>query len=140
MKSEIKINKDLFNSEMNSIRISKEQTSSSLNSNEIKDIEKIVLLLEKLKEATVDALGYFLKPSELFSNLAKKGNAKIIHADDDRNVRFNQSVDLINRLTKRKIPFETRMIVDDTHHWMNNENAISVYQAAADYFVKKLKP
>ena len=64
----------------------------------------------------------------------------IIHADDDRNVRFNQSVDLINRLTKRKIPFETKMIVDDTHHWMNNENAISVYQAAADYFVKKLKP
>ena len=50
MKSDIKINKDLFNSEMNSIRISKEQTSSSLNSNEIKDIEKIVLLLEKLKE------------------------------------------------------------------------------------------
>jgi ABC-type Zn uptake system ZnuABC Zn-binding protein ZnuA len=49
-------------------------------------------------------------------------------------------VDLINRLTKRKIPFETKMIVDDTHHWMNNENAISVYQAAADYFVKKLKP
>lgn len=64
----------------------------------------------------------------------------IIHADDDRNVRFNQSVDLINRLSKRKIPFETLMIVDDTHHWMNNENAISVYQATADYFVKKLKP
>jgi dipeptidyl aminopeptidase/acylaminoacyl peptidase len=64
----------------------------------------------------------------------------IIHADDDRNVRFNQSVDLINRLTKRKISFETKMIVDDTHHWMNNENAISVYQAAADYFIKKLKP
>ncbi|MEI8110202.1 MAG: prolyl oligopeptidase family serine peptidase [Chitinophagia bacterium] len=64
----------------------------------------------------------------------------IIHADDDRNVRFNQSVDLINRLSKRKIPFETMMIVDDTHHWMNNENAIKVYQATADFFVKKLKP
>lgn len=64
----------------------------------------------------------------------------IIHADDDRNVRFNQSVDLINRLSKRKIPFESMMIVDDTHHWMNNENAIKVYQAAADFFVKKLKP
>ena len=50
MKSEIKLNKDLFNSEMNSIRISKEKSSSSLNSNEIKDIDKIVLLLEKLKE------------------------------------------------------------------------------------------
>lgn len=43
--------------------------------------------LEKLKEATIDALGYFLKPSELFSNLAKKGNAKIIHADDEEQIQ-----------------------------------------------------
>jgi hypothetical protein len=50
MKSEIKINKDLFNSEMNSNHISKEKTSSSINSNEIKDIEKIVVLLEKLNK------------------------------------------------------------------------------------------
>jgi len=50
MKSEIKINKDLFNSEMNSNHISKEKTSLSINSNEIKDIEKIVVLLEKLNK------------------------------------------------------------------------------------------
>jgi dipeptidyl aminopeptidase/acylaminoacyl peptidase len=64
----------------------------------------------------------------------------IIHADDDRNVRFNQSVDLINRLTKRKVPMETLMIPDDTHHWMNHNNAVGVYQATADFFVKKFKP
>lgn len=64
----------------------------------------------------------------------------IIHADDDRNVRFNQSVDLVNRLTKRKIPMETMMIPDDTHHWMNHNNAVGVYQSAAEFFVKKLKP
>ncbi len=63
----------------------------------------------------------------------------IIHGDDDRNVRFNQSVDLINRLEKRKIPYETLMIVDDTHHWMNFNNSITVYQAVADYFVRHLK-
>jgi len=50
MKSEIKINKDLFNSEMNSNHISKEKTSLSINSNEIKDIEKIVVLLEKFNK------------------------------------------------------------------------------------------
>ena len=50
MKSEIKINKDLFNSEVNSNNISKEKSSSSLNSQEIIEIEKIVVLLEKLNE------------------------------------------------------------------------------------------
>jgi len=50
MKSDIKINKDLFNSEVNSNHISKEKSSSSLNSDEIKEIEKIVVLLEKLNE------------------------------------------------------------------------------------------
>ena len=61
----------------------------------------------------------------------------IIHADDDRNVRFNQSTDLINRLEKQGVNYETLMIVDDTHHWFLWENAVTVYGAVADYFVKK---
>ncbi|MBF7092572.1 type I restriction-modification system subunit M [Flavobacterium sp. ALJ2] len=44
-------------------------------------------ILAALKEATVDALGYFLKPSELFTNLAKKGNAKIINQDDEEQIQ-----------------------------------------------------
>jgi dipeptidyl aminopeptidase/acylaminoacyl peptidase len=63
----------------------------------------------------------------------------IIHADDDRNVPFNQSIDLISRLEKRKVPYETLMIVDDTHHWMNYNNSVKVYAAVADYFVRKFK-
>lgn len=63
----------------------------------------------------------------------------IIHADEDRNVRFNQSVDLINRLSKTKVKVETLMIVDDTHHWMKHSNASKVYQAVTDYFIKTLK-
>ena len=62
----------------------------------------------------------------------------IIHADEDRNVRFNQSVDLINRLSKTKVKVETLMIVDDTHHWMKHSNAVLVYQSVADYFIKTL--
>jgi dipeptidyl aminopeptidase/acylaminoacyl peptidase len=67
-----------------------------------------------------------------------KSPVLIIHADDDRNVRFNQSTDLINRLEKKGVPYESMMIVDDTHHWMNWENSVKVYQATADFFVKKL--
>jgi dipeptidyl aminopeptidase/acylaminoacyl peptidase len=64
----------------------------------------------------------------------------IIHADDDRNVRFSQSIDLINRLEKKGVPYETLMIPDDTHHLLRWTNAVTVYGAVADYFVKKFKP
>ncbi|HEY4289304.1 MAG TPA: prolyl oligopeptidase family serine peptidase [Puia sp.] len=66
-----------------------------------------------------------------------KSPVLIIQGDDDRNVRFNQSVDLINRLEKKGVPYETLMIVDDTHHWMHFDNAVTVYGAAADFFVRK---
>ena len=68
-----------------------------------------------------------------------KSPVLIIHGDDDRNVQFNQSVDLIARLEKQKVDYETLMIVDDTHHWMSWHNAVKVYGAVADYFVRKLK-
>lgn len=62
----------------------------------------------------------------------------MIHGDDDRNVRFNQSTDLIRRLDKQGVEVETMVVVDDTHHWMKHTNALAVYQATADYFMKKL--
>jgi len=64
----------------------------------------------------------------------------IIQGDDDRNVRFSESVDLIRRLEKKGVPYESLMIVEDTHHWMNFSNAVTVYGAAADFFVRKFMP
>jgi dipeptidyl aminopeptidase/acylaminoacyl peptidase len=62
----------------------------------------------------------------------------IIHGDDDRNVRFSQSTDLVKRLEAKGVPLKTLVIVDDTHHWMKHSNAKKVGQATADFFVKKL--
>ncbi|WP_420150848.1 S9 family peptidase [Spirosoma sp.] len=62
----------------------------------------------------------------------------IIHGDDDRNVRFSQSTDLVQRLTKQGIPMETLVIVDDTHHWMKHANALKMSAATADFFKRKL--
>jgi dipeptidyl aminopeptidase/acylaminoacyl peptidase len=61
----------------------------------------------------------------------------IIQGDDDRNVHVSQSIDLVNRLEKKGVPFETMMMVDDTHHWMNFANSVTVYAAAADFFVRQ---
>ena len=55
MKSEIKIHDELIISEFNLKQIEKEQFYSSINSNEIKDIESIVMLLEKLNELRIES-------------------------------------------------------------------------------------
>jgi dipeptidyl aminopeptidase/acylaminoacyl peptidase len=62
----------------------------------------------------------------------------IIHADDDRNVQFIQSTDLVKRLEKKGVPIETLVIPGDTHHWMKHSNALAVDGAVADYFMRKL--
>ena len=62
----------------------------------------------------------------------------IIHGDDDRNVRFNQSTDLVRRLDKQGVPMETMVIVDDTHHWMKHTNALKMSAATADFFKRRL--
>jgi len=66
-----------------------------------------------------------------------KSPVLIIQGDDDRNVRVSHSIDLVNRLEKKGVPYETMMIVDDTHEWMKWSNAVAVYGAAADFFVRK---
>jgi dipeptidyl aminopeptidase/acylaminoacyl peptidase len=58
----------------------------------------------------------------------------LVHGDDDRNVRFSQTVDLVQRLTAAKVPFEELVIPDDTHHWMRHANALRVHEAAAAFF------
>jgi len=55
MKSGIKIHDELIISEFNSKRIEKEQSYSSINPNEIKDIESIVDLLDKLNELRIES-------------------------------------------------------------------------------------
>jgi dipeptidyl aminopeptidase/acylaminoacyl peptidase len=61
-----------------------------------------------------------------------------IHADDDRNVRFSQTVDLVQRLRARGVPFEEITIVDDTHHFMRHANQSLVNAAIAEFLERKL--
>ena len=62
----------------------------------------------------------------------------IIHADDDRNVQFSQSTDLVQRLNEKGVYNETMVIVDDTHHFMLYKNQLKVNKAAADFLKRFL--
>ena len=67
-----------------------------------------------------------------------KSPVLLIHADDDRNVRFGQTVDLAKRLAATGVPFEELVIPDDTHHWMRFSNSVRVHEAAAAFFDRML--
>ncbi len=63
----------------------------------------------------------------------------IIHGDDDGNVPFRQSVDLVRRFEKKRFPFESLVIPDETHHWMKYSNILKVDEAVADFLIRKLQ-
>ncbi|RZK39712.1 MAG: S9 family peptidase [Pedobacter sp.] len=62
----------------------------------------------------------------------------LIHADDDRNVPFSQSLDLARRFEQKKFDFEYLVIPDDTHHWMKFSNAVKVSETTAEFLHRKL--
>ena len=68
-----------------------------------------------------------------------KSPVLVIHADDDRNVAVNQSIDLIQRLIKQGVETKIMMIIDDTHHFCMYKNQLDVDKAIADFLFEKLK-
>jgi len=68
-----------------------------------------------------------------------KSPVLFIHGDDDRNVRFNQTVDLLRRLEGTPVKIETRVIVDDTHHFMRHANQLTVDELIAEFMERQLK-
>ena len=60
----------------------------------------------------------------------------LIHGDDDRNVRFSQTVDLVQRLTRAGVRFDEVVIPDDTHHFMLHRNQVRVNVLTAEFFSK----
>jgi dipeptidyl aminopeptidase/acylaminoacyl peptidase len=63
-----------------------------------------------------------------------KSPVLLIHGDDDRNVRFSQTTDLVRRLEKAGVSFEELVIPDDTHHFMRHANIVKVNAATAAFF------
>ena len=62
-----------------------------------------------------------------------KSPVLLIHGDDDRNVRFSQTVDLARRLETVGVTYEEMVVPDDTHHFMRWANSVKVDAAVADF-------
>jgi dipeptidyl aminopeptidase/acylaminoacyl peptidase len=64
----------------------------------------------------------------------------LIHADDDRNVRFSQTVDLVRRLQAQGVRYEEVVIPDDTHHFFGHANQVRVNRATVEFLERILAP
>jgi dipeptidyl aminopeptidase/acylaminoacyl peptidase len=63
-----------------------------------------------------------------------KSPVLFIHGDDDRNVPFDQTVMIIEKLRKRKVYFEQLIIPDEIHDFLLHRTWLTGYHEAADFF------
>ena len=69
-----------------------------------------------------------------------KSPVLFIHGDDDRNVYFTQTVDLVARLrAKGNVQIEQLIFPDEIHDFLLHRDWLAGYHATADFFDRKLK-
>jgi dipeptidyl aminopeptidase/acylaminoacyl peptidase len=68
-----------------------------------------------------------------------KSPVLLIHGDDDRNVPFSQTVDLVQRLRAQHAPFEQMILPDEIHGFLRWKDWVRAYSATAEFFDRTLK-
>lgn len=61
-----------------------------------------------------------------------------VHGDDDRNVTFAETVDLVQKLRDRNVPTEVLILPDEVHSFLLHKTWIRTYQAMDAFFGKHL--
>lgn len=68
-----------------------------------------------------------------------RGPVLLIHGDDDRNVRFLESVELMEELRERDVHVEQLVFPDEVHGFLLHRNWMAAYEATADFFDRFLR-
>jgi dipeptidyl aminopeptidase/acylaminoacyl peptidase len=68
-----------------------------------------------------------------------KSPVLFIHGDDDRNVYFTQTVDLVARLRERGIEIEQLIFPDEIHDFLLHRSWLKAYRATSDFFDRHFK-
>ena len=68
-----------------------------------------------------------------------KSPVLLIHGDDDRNVEFSQTVNLVRRLRANGVYFEELIFPDEIHDFLRHQDWLRAYHAGSDFFDKHLK-
>jgi dipeptidyl aminopeptidase/acylaminoacyl peptidase len=68
-----------------------------------------------------------------------KSPVLLIQGDDDRNVPFQQTIDLARRLEARSVPFEEIVVPNEIHGFLRHASWLSVDEATAEFLTRKLR-
>ena len=68
-----------------------------------------------------------------------KSPVLLIQGDDDRNVRFHQTVDLARRLATQGVPFEELVLPDEIHGFLRHASWLTADSATARFFDRMLR-
>jgi dipeptidyl aminopeptidase/acylaminoacyl peptidase len=88
---------------------------------------------------TIDRVRLARESSPISSVDKWKSPVLLIHGDDDRNVEFSQTVNLVRRLRANGVYFEQLIYPDEIHDFLRHQDWVHAYHASADFFDKHLK-
>jgi dipeptidyl aminopeptidase/acylaminoacyl peptidase len=80
------------------------------------------------------------KSSAVASVASWRSPVLFIHGDDDRNVPFQQTTDLVEKLRGKNVAFEELIIPDEIHEFLRWNDWIRAYKATAEFFDRHLGP
>ena len=85
-----------------------------------------------------DAARVAFESSPMASVSTWRSPVLLIHGDDDRNVPFTETISLVAALRKQGVPFEQLVFPDEIHDFLTQSAWLRSYEAAADFFRRKL--
>jgi len=62
----------------------------------------------------------------------------LIQGDDDRNVEFQQTIDLARRLEQHHLPFEELVLPNEIHGFLRHASWLAADTATAEFLARKL--
>ena len=78
------------------------------------------------------------KSSPVASVAAWRSPVLFVHGDDDRNVPFQQTTDLVEKLRAQKVAFEELIFPDEIHDLLRWSDWVRAYRATAEFFDRRL--
>jgi dipeptidyl aminopeptidase/acylaminoacyl peptidase len=78
------------------------------------------------------------KSSPVASAAAWRSPVLFVHGDDDRNVPFQQTTDLVEKLHAQRVDLEELVFPDEIHDLLRRGSWIRAYKATAQFFDQKL--
>ncbi|MFZ9505036.1 MAG: alpha/beta hydrolase family protein, partial [Cyclobacteriaceae bacterium] len=69
-----------------------------------------------------------------------KAPVLLVSGDDDRNVMFQETTDLAERLKEKNVPVEVLVLPDEVHGFLRYESWRSIFNRSTAFFDRNLKP